>query len=76
MENVSELVQREVKAYVTKNSRKLKVFREPSNLQAFATWMNAWPIAKEDQVTLSPRDGDSISPLLAPQKVSGYNPQA
>ena len=42
MDNVSELVQGEVKTYVTKNiSRKLKVFREPSNLKTFNTWMNA-----------------------------------
>ena len=61
MDNVSDLVQGEIKAYVTKNiSRKLKVFREASNLKAFNAWMSTWPIAKDvDPDTLSPHDGDS-----------------
>lgn len=78
MDNVSELAQGEVKAYVTKNiSRKLKVFREPSNLKAFNTYMNTCPISKDDPASLSPREGDIISPLLAPSisRVCVDNPQ-
>ena len=69
MDSVSELVQAEIKAYVTKNiSFKLKVFRESNNLKGFNAWMKTWPVAKDPEPSTSSPHGDR--PLLAPKPLT------